>query len=517
MKVGFTPKFDLNAPLDLLLIPVVQDRVLENPLSARIDRALGGIITQMSEQENFKGKAGQNLNFNTLGRIGAKRVCLLGIGERSKLSAEAYRRAGGRGADWVRKYRAAGVTVACRVPKGGRLSVGELAGALIEGLSLGLYRFDKYKSKENGEPHYPGPEEVSIFLCDARGAAVRGPLEALEAVAHRALLVAEGVITARELVNEIPEVMKPQKLAEMAVQLSTGIRGLSCRILDEREMAAEKMGAALAVGRGSENPPRFIELLYKPEGVPPDKEIFVMVGKGVTFDSGGLNLKPGESMVTMKMDMSGAAAVISAMTTIARLELPLRCAALVASVENMPSGRSYRPDDVVRAMNGITIEVGNTDAEGRLTLADALSWAIHKLGAGRIIDLATLTGACVVGLGPTTAGVFGNDRKWLSMVLEAAQEAGEKCCNLPLDQDMLDDIKSEIADVKNIGATRWGGAITAALFLQKFVKDTSWVHVDIAGPSWADKKRHYEPIGGTGYGVRTLVRLAERLAAEKIK
>lgn len=222
-------------------------------------------------------------------------------------------------------------------------------------------------------------------------------------------------------------------------------------------------------------------------------------------------------MVTMKMDMSGAAAVISAITTIARLELPLRCAALVAAVENMPGGRSYRPDDVVRVMNGMTIEVGNTDAEGRLTLADALSWAIHKLGAGRIVDLATLTGACVVALGPTTAGVFGNDRKWLSMVLDAAQEAGEKCCNLPLDQDMLDDIKSEIADVKNIGATRWGGAITAALFLQKFVKDTAWVHLDIAGPAWADKKRHYEPVGGTGFGVRTLVRLAESLAAEKAK
>ncbi|HLA39765.1 MAG TPA: M17 family metallopeptidase, partial [Candidatus Glassbacteria bacterium] len=191
----------------------------------------------------------------------------------------------------------------------------------------------------------------------------------------------------------------------------------------------------------------------------------------------------------------------------------IRCAALVAAVENMPCGGSYKPDDVVRALNGMTIEVGNTDAEGRVTLADSLSWAVSKLGATRIIDLATLTGACVVGLGPTTAGVFGNDGDWTRLVIEAAGAAGEKVCQLPLDEDLADDIRSEVADVKNMGATRFGGAITGALFLQKFVGELPWVHLDIAGPSWAEKRRHYEAVGGTGYGVRTLVRLAERLAA----
>lgn len=514
MKVKILEKLDLKAPCSILLIPVLQGKVLENPLVARIDRALGGVIVQLADQENFKAKTGQSLNFNTLGKVGPRRVCLLGLGALEKLKRETYRRSGGLGADWLRKFRAEDANVVCQVPEGVKLTVGDIAAAFIEGLRLGLYRFDRYKSKNDSEPAYGGPGIVSLFCCDSRGTGIKGVKPGLEPLVRRVLTLAEGVITARELVNEIPEVMTPAELAKRARKLSSGIKGLSCRILNEKEMAAEKMGAALAVARGSENRPRFIELLYEPPGVPKADPLFVMVGKGVTFDSGGLNIKPGEAMTAMKMDMSGAAAVISAITIIARLGFPLRCAAVVAAVENMPSGRSYRPDDIIRAMNGTTIEVGNTDAEGRLTLADSLSWAVHKLGAARLIDLATLTGACVVALGQTTAGIFGNDPGWLATVQQAAAGTGEKCCNLPLDEDMSEDIKSEIADVKNIGATRWGGAITAALFLQKFVKDTPWVHLDIAGPAWAEKKRHYEPVGGTGYGVRTLVRLAESLAAK---
>jgi len=514
MDVKILEKLELKAPTSFLLIPVLQDKVLENPLVAEIDRALRGVIAQLADQESFKAKTGQSLNFNTMGKIGPKRVCFLGLGAAEKLKHETYRRTGGLGADWLRKFRAEDATVVCQVPKEVKLTVGDIAGAVVEGLRLGLYRFDKYKSKNDGEPPYEGPGGVSLFCCDARGKVIKGVKATMEAAVRRASILAEGVITARELVNEIPEVMTPAELAERARKLSSGIKGLSCRILDEKEMAAEKMDAALAVARGSENRPRFIELIYEPPKVPKTDPLFAMIGKGVTFDSGGLNIKTGEAMTTMKMDMSGAAAVISAITIIARLGFPLRCTAVVAAVENMPSGRSYRPDDIIRAMNGTTIEVGNTDAEGRLILADALSWAIHKLGAARVIDLATLTGACVVALGQTTAGIFGNDPEWLATVQQASAEAGEKCCNLPLDEDMSEDIKSEIADVKNIGATRWGGAITAALFLQKFVKETPWVHLDIAGPAWAEKKRHYEPVGGTGYGVRTLVRLAESLAAK---
>ncbi|HUU26775.1 MAG TPA: leucyl aminopeptidase [archaeon] len=512
MQIEFIERFDLTSPTDLLLLPVLQGKVLDDPLVSGLNLALDGALEKLAGQEKFKAKDSQSLNFNTLGRIGPQRVTLLGLGPVEKLSPETFRRAGGRAAESLQKYRVSGLTAACQLPEGADFTLDQAVGGFLEGLELGLYRFEKYKSKEDEEPSYSGPEMAGLFACDASGRP-QGKKKKLQAQARHAALVTQGVLTARDMINEIPEVMTPENLAKRAGELAAEVEGIKVRVLDEKAMAGEKMAAALAVARGSENSPRFIELVYDPPGVPGKEDLLVMVGKGVTFDSGGLNIKPGEHMATMKMDMSGAAAVISAITVIARLKLPLRVAAVVAAVENMPSGRAYRPDDVVRAMNGTTIEVGSTDAEGRLTLADALSWAITRLGAGRIVDLATLTGSCVVGLGPYTAGAMGNDKDWLSFVLDSAREAGEKCSELPLDQDLADDIKSEIADVKNIGATRFGGAIAGALFLEKFVRKTPWVHLDIAGPAWAEKKRHYQPAGGTGFGVRLLVRLAERLAA----
>lgn len=515
MDIKVIEKLDLKARCGMLLIPVIQGRVLDDPVVRKVDKRLGGEVAGMAEQENFRGKSGQSLCFGTLGKAGPRRVCLLGLGEAGKLSEESYRRAAGSAAEALRRANARDAVVVSRVPGESDITIGELTGALVEGLVLGTYRFDKYKSRKDDEPRYEGPESVGVFCCDARGAARRQAAEALEAVIERSRLIAAGTLEARELVNEIPQEMTPLALADKARQLVKGIDGLKVRVMDRDQMAAEKMEAALAVARGSENPPCFIEITYEPAGVPQDDPLLVLVGKGVTFDSGGLNIKPGDHMSTMKTDMSGAAAVVNAIAVIARMKLPLRCAALVAAVENMPSGRSYKPDDVIRAMNGTTIEVGNTDAEGRLTLADALGWATHKLGAARIIDLATLTGSCVVALGPTTAGLFGNDEEWASLVRRAAEDAGEKVCRLPLDDDMNDDIKSDFADVKNIGSSRYGGAITAALFLKRFVRDTPWVHLDIAGPAWADKRRHYEPSGGTGFGVRTLVRVAEEMSARK--
>lgn len=512
MRIEFVEKLDLSLPGELLAIPVLQDRVLNNPFVAELDRMFEGLLGRLAEEEKFKGKPAQSLAFNTLGKAGFRRVLLLGLGTEEKTSADTFRRAGGRVTDWLRKYGVREATLLCQLTGKAGFSWRQATGALIEGLILGLYRFDKYKSRENGEPPYKGPERVGIFTGDAGGKRL-GKRNEFEEEARHALVVTEGVTAAREMVNEIPEVMTPENLAKRAVELVSQVEGVTWRVLDEAAMAVEKMGGALAVGRGSENRPRFIELVYQPSGTRKKDDLLVMVGKGVTFDSGGLNIKPAEHMATMKMDMSGAAAVIAAITVIARLRLPLKVAAVVAAVENMPSGRAYRPDDVVRAMDGTTIEVGNTDAEGRLTLADALSWSSSRLKATRIIDLATLTGSCVVGLGPYTAGAMANDKKWLSSVLSAAEETGEKCCELPLDPDMAEDIKSEVADVKNTGATRFGGVIIGALFLEKFVQKIPWVHLDIAGPAWADKKRHYQPAGGTGFGVRLLVRLAEKLAA----
>lgn len=515
MKVVFSEQDDWKSCRDLLVIPVVQDMVLQNALVAGIDRELDGALARAAGQEDFKGKVGQSLLLNTLGRVGAERVLLVGLGEADKLNPERRRRVAGRAAEVMRRIRAKEAILVCQEATGSLFLPGREAGAMIEGVRLALYRFGKYKSDPADNPVYDGPETLSIFVCNVAGEPVC-PKKELEEAARRAEIVTEAVCAARDLINEIPQEMTPERLAEAAQEAAVGVGGLACRVLDEAGMEREKMGAALAVARGSDNRPRFIELSWTPRKMS-DKDLhLVLVGKGVTFDSGGLNIKPGDSMNSMKADMSGAAAVISSIRAIARLKLPLRVTALVAAVENMPSGRSYRPDDIVRAMNGVTIEIGNTDAEGRLTLADALSWALARCKATRIVDLATLTGACMIALGTQNAGVFGNHDLWREQVLQAARESGEKCAPLPLDPDMADDIKSEVADVKNIGATRYGGAITAALFLQRFVGEVPWVHLDIAGPAWSDKRRDYAGPGGTGFGVRSLVRLAEMMSvAEK--
>ncbi|MEA2064131.1 MAG: leucyl aminopeptidase, partial [Gemmatimonadota bacterium] len=484
--------------------------LLESRLVLDVDNALDGCLRNLIREENFKAQSGQSLCFSTLGRLGPARVCLLGLGSGDKVTHERFRRLGGRAAEAARTCRARVLAFGCQVPELSGLNVKKMAAALVEGLRLGTYRFEKYKKEPEDLPPWAGPETVRVAAWNARGKTCIGGKE-LDEVLARAGTLASGVNTARDLINEIPEVMYPEELAQRAGKLASGIPGLEVKVLDEKGMARQKMNAALGVARGSVRPPCFIELSYAPGGTGNSAGLF-LVGKGVTFDSGGLNIKTGDHMATMKADMSGAAAVIAAMTVIARLKLKIRVTALVAAVENMPGGRAYKPDDVLTAMNGTTIEVGNTDAEGRLTLADSLSWAIENK-AGRIVDLATLTGACMMGLGPHTAGAMGNDPAWLGQVCEAAEDAGEKVAPLPLDEDMEDDIKSEIADVKNIGASRYGGAITGGLFLKKFVGETPWVHLDIAGPAHTSKKRDYAPVGGTGFGVRLLVCLVEKLVA----
>jgi leucyl aminopeptidase len=516
VKISVAQKFELRREVSALVVPVLQDAVADDPLIARLDRRSGGHILEAAAQEKFVGKPGQALTFNLTGGKLPRRLCLVGLGDLPGLSGEKYRRAAGVAAGYFRTWNVTNATLACRVPpRVGGVSAKDICGALTEGISLGLYRFEKYKSRDEDSPAFTGLDELELFFYDGRGAAARGVAGELEAAASRALIVAAGVNSARELVNEIPAELTPEALAAVAVELAKSHKGLSCRVLDENEMEREKMGATLAVARGSANPPRFIELSWEPQSKPASDELLVLVGKGVCFDSGGLNIKPGEHMAGMKTDMAGAASVLGAMEAIAALQLPVRVTAVVAAVENMPGGRSYKPDDIVRALDGTTIEIGNTDAEGRLTLADALAWATGKLKADRVVDLATLTGACVVALGATTAGLFGNDEDWTGMVGDAAGQAGEKLCRLPLDEDMRADIRSDFADLKNIGASRWGGAITAALFLQKFAGETPWVHLDIAGPARAEKKSNYNSPGGTGYGVRLLVRLVANLAAKE--
>ena len=514
MKVDFLNKRGAFKKCGLLAIPVTGDQVCEYLTDILgIDKKMVGYIKEIAEQEKFKAKPGQVLAFHTMGHATAERIALIGVGEAESLTLEKYRRAGGKIAGLVKKFETKDVAVVLKEFPGVGFTGDQMLSAVYEGIGLGIYSYRKYK-KSNGDEltNYVGPDKLSIYRETFSGKSVATTAETKDTIAREDVLLG-AVSFARDLVNEIPQELYPETLAEKAKEWCSSISGLKFSVMNEKQMLKEGMTAALAVCQGSVHPPRFIEIAWDGPGAAKDKLLY-LVGKGVTFDSGGLNLKPGEHMSTMKMDMSGSAAVIAAIGAIASLKLPIRVRAVVAAVENMPSGSSYKPDDVVTSMNGTTIEIGNTDAEGRVTLADSLGWAV-KNEATSIVDLATLTGACVVALGPTTAGAFGNKAEWLDNVTDAAGQAGEKVHVLPLDPDMEEDIKSDIADVKNIGATRWGGSITAALFLKKFVGDTPWVHLDIAGPAYANKSRDYTPTGGTGFGVRLLVKLAEMQAGVK--
>ena len=508
MKVEFLNKRGAFKKCGLIAMPVTSADICEYVTDIlELDKKMVGFIKTIAEQERFKAKPGQVLTFHTMGHSSAERIALIGIGEADSLTLEKYRRAGGKIAGLLKKFETGDAVVILKEFAGAGFTGEQMISAIYEGIGLGIYNFRKYK-KSNGDElsDYAEPDKISFYRESFSGKPAAVTQTVKDAIAREDVML-KAVSFARDLVNEIPQELYPETLAERAKEWCSSISGLKFSVMNEKQMLKEGMTAALAVCQGSVHPPRFIEIAWDGPGASKDKLLY-LVGKGVTFDSGGLNLKPGEHMSTMKMDMSGSAAVIAAIGAIAGLKLPLRVRAVVAAVENMPSGSSYKPDDVVTAMNGTTIEIGNTDAEGRVTLADSLSWAVKK-EATAIVDLATLTGACVIALGPSTAGAFGNKSEWLESVTGAADQAGEKVHVLPLDPDMEEDIKSDIADVKNVGATRWGGSITAALFLKKFVGDTPWVHLDIAGPAFTNKPRDYTPTGGTGFGVRLLIRLAE--------
>ncbi len=368
----------------------------------------------------------------------------------------------------------------------------EVVAAAAEGALLGTYRYTKH-----GTPQ-PAATASRIDLV--------GPPAAGEAV-QSARVTAEAVCTARDWVNTPANLLDPDAFAESARASLKGLR-VEVEVLDERALAKGGFGGILAVGGGSARPPRLVKVTWSPRGA---RQHLALVGKGVTFDSGGLNLKPGDSMLTMKDDMSGAAAVLATVRAVAQLGLKLRVTAYAGLAENMPSGTAFRPSDVLTMHSGKTVENVNSDAEGRLVLADALSWA----GRDRpdlIVDVATLTGACQIALGDRTAGLMASDDRTADTVLDAAETAGEPVWQLPIPEEMLEQLRSEVADLKSAGP-RPGGALTAAAFLREFVPaGTPWAHLDIAGPAWADKAYDHVAKGGTGAGVRTLVALARSLA-----
>ena len=368
---------------------------------------------------------------------------------------------------------------------------------VAEGFLLGAYEFSKYKSKDE-----KNEKKLEAIIFAAKGQDKKLISEGIE----KAKIFAEATILARDLVNEQAAVATPSYLSELAKSIAKkDPKRIKCKVIDRQE--AEKMGmnAFLGVARAAETPPKFIVLEYIPDKLK-SKEKLALVGKGITFDSGGINVKPGDHMSDMKMDMSGASVVLSVFSVISEIKPDFSVLGLIAATPNLISGRSIVPGDIVKAMNEKTIEILNTDAEGRVTMADSLSYAV-KQKATKIIDLATLTGACVIALGEEIAGLFSNDKVMADQVKKAAFNAGEKVWELPLEKDYKELNKSSVADIANIPSTRYGGAITAALFLEEFIGNTPWVHLDIAGPACLSKGSDISEKGGTGFGVRTILNL----------
>lgn len=460
--------------------------------TAAVDKALDGAIGSLISRGEIKGKFGEVSIVHTLGKLPARKVAIAGLGRRQDFNVDKIRGVAGEFCRALRKVNCRKIATILHGTGIGGIELEASAEAITEGAVLGLYGFAKYK-----KPEYEDIEEILIAVKE------EGKSPILELAIGKGKLVADVTNLARDMGNEPANYMTPSRMAEAAKELASKY-DLEIKVLDREDMEEVGMGALLGVAKGSNQPAKLIILSYK--GDEHSEKALGFLGKGITFDSGGISIKPSEGMWEMKDDMAGAAAVITALWAIAKLKPKINVTAIVPATENLPSGTALKPGDVLKAMNGKTIEVISTDAEGRLILADALSYA-QKLGLSPLIDLATLTGACRVALGMLYSGLFGNDRDWIDKVLGAAERTGEKMWHMPMPEEYKEQIKSEIADVKNTG-NRYGGAITAALFLAEFVDNTPWVHIDIAGPRLSTKESGYIVKGATGFGVRTLIELA---------
>ena len=469
---------------DLLVVNMHDGKIDTHTFANRVDKKLGGELRRLVKREKFEGKSGQAKLVNTHGKILADYVLLLGLGEKKSFNLEIVRKGAGRIVQIARQIRAGTVTTAAHGGHLGVFSKGACAQAVVEGILLASYNFNRYKKKEGSEIKSVG------ILCPDRSKIpeVRKSIERGEAVSR-------GTCLARDLINTPARDMTPADLGRAA----RGLRGVRTRLFNTAWIKRMGMGAYYGVAMGSKYPPVFIEMHYRPAGRP--KKKIALVGKGVTFDSGGLSLKPPKHMETMKDDMSGAAAVIGLMSVIARLKPKVEVWGFVAAAENMPDANAQRPGDIVRAMNGKTIEVLNTDAEGRLTLADAVFYASKKK-PDYLVDAATLTGACLVALGERISGIMGNDKTLVKKLIESGEKTGEKLWELPLADDYKEELKSPIADLKNVGGN-YAGTINGGLFIQEFIGGRKWAHLDIAGPSFTERPREYETRGGTGVMVRT--------------
>jgi leucyl aminopeptidase len=466
-----------------------------------MDRALGGQISELIASGDIRGRAGEMTLLHTFGKVPTPRVLVAGLGKSADFDIDKVRDLGAALGRFMRGKRIAGFATIAHGAGIAGLDPEACAQALTEGAALGLYRFDKHKKTDDDAF---AVESMTIVESDS------GRLAALQRASERGGIIADAVNFARDLTNEPANVLTPAEFAARAEKLAQET-GLGCKIMDRDQVAEMGMNAFLGIARGSAQPPKFIMLTWRGGG---DAKPIGYVGKGITFDTGGISIKPNEGMQEMKGDMSGGGAIVATMGALARLKAPVNVTALVPATENMPGGNAVKPTDVLRAMNGKTIEVINTDAEGRVILSDALSYAM-QLDLSPVVDVATLTGAISVALGNVAYGVMSNNDALVERIRQASQKAGEKCWQLPMFPEYRELNKSNVADVRNSGG-RGAGSISAAFFLREFVDDRPWAHLDIAGVDFYDAERGVNVKGGSGIPVRTLINLALDLGARPL-
>jgi leucyl aminopeptidase len=477
---------------EAVAIFLFEDKLPAKGMVPVIDKAANGLIQQIWKQDDFEGKLHQTAILYPRGNTDIRRVILVGLGKRGDFSADKMRGAGAKAGQTARSLKVKSLALALEACEFG-LSWESATEALVEGIILGLYQFTEFKTLDRES--ISEVEQLYILIQDSKN------IPLVKKAADRAEKICRAVYLTRNLVSSPANEMTPSVMAREVLTIAKGHKKIKASVLEAADMKRLGMNALLGVARGSEEPPKFIIIEYR--GAGKEQPPIVLVGKALTFDSGGISLKPAEKMDEMKTDMAGGAAVIGAIIAAAELHLPVNIVGLIPATENLPGGRACKPGDILKSMSGKTIEVINTDAEGRLILADALAYA-GRFKPAAIIDIATLTGACIVALGDHVTGMMGTDDNLKNRIKKASEQTGELLWELPLWENYQDLVKSDIADYKN-STGRPGGAITAAAFLSKFVGPYPWVHLDIAGPAWLTKDQAYNPKGASGVGVRLFV------------
>ena len=486
----------VESAAEALAVTVFKDEKPTSGLLKDLDKASGGQVAAVIKSEEFKGESGETalVRLSPKGKMKASRLLLVGVGDKKEFKAYDVGVAAGTATRALRKANAKSIAFSSRLAGGSE----EAAQCAAQTAITSQFELDKYKTKDKID------KSVGKFGFHSDGANAADVKRGLA----RGQAIGESMNFTRDLANEPPNILTPTEMANRAQKMAKEV-GLKCEILDEARMKKMGMGSLLSVSIGSEQPAKLIVLRYTPTKNTGKKgDLLALVGKGITFDTGGISIKPAEGMEAMKYDMSGGATVIGTMRAIAKLKPTVPVLGVVAAVENMPDGKATRPSDVVTAMTGKTVEILNTDAEGRLILADAVAYA-EQQGATRIVDMATLTGAVIIALGNHNTGIMGNDQGFVDQIIQLGKEAGENFWQLPLGKEYSKQIKSDIADIKNIGPRGKAGTIMGAAFIQEFIDKAKWAHLDIAGTAWEDSVRPHQAKGPTAVAVRTLIKLVE--------